>query len=460
MDLIDVSLGLLLAAIGLAGATLAAFYWAGGGMTLLSFGLFAFGYGATLVLGSDAVTSAIGLSPSAQLHAQAFFSYWMVVPGVLFAEQIRGPGWRSSLRLIWQVWIGLAATLTVYDWATATPFANGDIYQLCVLVMLIIVLAHVVAGETSEGAAERRIRLVGSGLLLSLFLHDNLVALGILPWQLSLQNLGVTAFVFSLGLVTVQRFFTNQRELVIVEHEMSPAREIQASILPRQPPALSGLTITVRYAPMRSVAGDMYDFVVVDDHHVGMLVADVTGHGVPAALIASMSKVAFSAQADCAAEPGALLAGMNSALCGSRFERRFVTASYVYLDTEARALSYSSAGHPAPLLLRATTREVVELTGGAMFLGFRRSTVYPTREVELQPGDRLVVYTDGVTEAADPSGAFFDRAGLEEFLASNSGLGTDAFADALMAHLRRWAGHASDDQPFADDVTLAVLDVE
>ena len=459
MELIDVSLGFVLAAIGLSAATLAVFYWTGGGLTLLSFGLFALGYGATLVLGSNTIARLISLPPYAQAQALAFLSYWMVVPGILFAEQIRGPGWHRSLRRLWQMWIGLAAVLTAYDWITATPLANTNLYLACVIVMLVIVLGHVVAGGTTEAAAERRIRLVGSGLLLSLFLHDSLVALGVLPWQLSLQNVGVAAFVVSLGLVTVQRFFTNQRELVIVEHEMGTAREIQASILPQHPPTIPGLTMTVRYAPMRSVAGDMYDFVVVDDHHVGMLVADVTGHGVPAALIASMSKVAFSAQAGCAAEPGALLAAMNRALYNSHLERQFVTASYAFLDTDARTLSYSSAGHLPPLLWRAATRKVVELTGGGVFLGFQPDTTYPTRDVALQPGDRLVVYTDGVTEAANPSGAFFEREGLKRFLTDNAGLGTEAFADALMTRLRRWSEHATSDQSFEDDVTLAVVDV-
>jgi len=147
----------------------------------------------------------------------------------------------------------------------------------------------------STDLGERRLRRVGSGLLV-VFLHDNVAQLGYLPWQLDLQNLRFTAFVCSLGLITARRFFTNQRELVIVEHEMNTAREIQSAILPERPPASSGLVVAVRYAPMRTVAGDFYDFVAVDDRGLGMLVADVTGHRVPAAMIASMSKVAFSAQ--------------------------------------------------------------------------------------------------------------------------------------------------------------------
>jgi len=127
----------------------------------------------------------------------------------------------------------------------------------------------------STDLGERRLRRVGSGLLV-VFLHDNVAQLGYLPWQLDLQNLRFTAFVCSLGLITARRFFTNQRELVIVEHEMNTAREIQSAILPERPPASSGLVVAVRYAPMRTVAGDFYDFVAVDDRGLGMLVADVS----------------------------------------------------------------------------------------------------------------------------------------------------------------------------------------
>ncbi len=459
MELVDVALGVVLTVIGTIAATLAAFYWTGGGLTLLLFGLFTVGFGAAILLDADAVTALVGVSPRTRVHAAAILGYWFPVPGVMFAEQLRGAGWHSSLRRLWQVWIPLAAVLSVVDLLTATPFFAGGFYRLCIIALLVIVFAHVVGPGPSTTSSERRLRLIGSGLLLAFFLHDNFVALGYLPWRLSLQNLGFTAFVCSLGLITAQRFFTNQRELVIVEHEMETAREIQSSILPEQPPPTAGLAVAVRYAPMRAVAGDFYDFVAVDERRLGMLVADVTGHGVPAAMIASMSKVAFSAQADRAADPGALLAGMNAALCTSRLERQFVTASYVFLEPEKRTLSYSGAGHLAPLLWRADRREIDSLGGGGILLGFLPDAAYPIETVELGSGDRLIVYTDGVTEAANPTGRFFDEARLREFIAANASLDTDTFADALMARLRAWAGHTSADQPFEDDVTLAVVDV-
>ena len=190
----------------------------------------------------------------------------------------------------------------------------------------------------------------GFGVYMSAGLHDILLSFGFLPWGTSLNASGLRIFVLSRGYVTTQWFFSAQRELATVEYELRTASDIQASILPRGVPSVRGLDVAARYEPMRMVGGDLYDFVS-QDRQAAVLVADVTGHGVPAALIASMAKVAFTSQADAVGRPGDLLAGMNRALCG-QMEAQFVTASYVSIDLEARCVRYSTAGHPPPLLWR------------------------------------------------------------------------------------------------------------
>jgi sigma-B regulation protein RsbU (phosphoserine phosphatase) len=121
------------------------------------------------------------------------------------------------------------------------------------------------------------------------------------------------------------------RQLVAINHELEMARQIQLSILPSKTPKIRGVDIAARFMPMTSVAGDFYDFIIVDDQHVGILIADVTGHGLAAALIASMLQVALAAQFAHAAEPGRVLAGLNQALCG-KFRQHFVTAAYLFVD--------------------------------------------------------------------------------------------------------------------------------
>jgi phosphoserine phosphatase RsbU/P len=270
---------------------------------------------------------------------------------------------------------------------------------------------------------------------------------------------GVSIFILSLGYVTARRFFSTQREIATMDYELQTARAIQLSLLPGETPAVRGLEVAVRYEPMRTIGGDLYAFVV-NDQQLGVLVADVTGHGVPAALVASMAKVAFSSQADSVATPGKLLEGINRALCGQQLEGQFVTATYVHIDTNAHCVRYSSAGHPPPLLWQLGPRQILRLTSGGVFMGFDPEATYPAAETRVGRGDRLVIYTDGLIEVTNADGEFFGEDALQRFLEANSGLGADEFADALLAHLRRWSSRREDDRAFEDDVTLVVVSVQ
>src|SRR3984957_12728784 len=129
-------------------------------------------------------------------------------------------------------------------------------------------------------------------------------------------------------------------QLQTIKGEMDTARQIQLSILPREVPAIKGLDIAARYIPMTSVAGDFYDFLPIDEKRIGILVADVSGHGMPAALISSMLKIALDGQKPCASDPARVLAGLNNALCG-KFKGHFVTAVYVVIDTEKQSILYA-----------------------------------------------------------------------------------------------------------------------
>ena len=129
-----------------------------------------------------------------------------------------------------------------------------------------------------------------------------------------LDSLGFAVLLFSLGYVAVQSVFASERRLLSIENELAIAREIQTSILPSSSPGLKNLRITAAYRPMTAVAGDFYDFIPIDQNRVGLLVADVSGHGVPAALIAAMIKVAMQSVVPCASDPRAVLRGLNRIL--------------------------------------------------------------------------------------------------------------------------------------------------
>ena len=186
-----------------------------------------------------------------------------------------------------------------------------------------------------------------------------------------------------------------------------------------------------------------------------MLVADVSGHGVPAALIASMVKVAFVAQSAHADDPALVLAGMNQIFCG-RLERQFITAAYVYIDVIRERLRYGAAGHP-PALLVNRNGDVDEITENGVVLGQFPEWPYASIEREFRSGDRLILYTDGVIEATDEQGRFFDPERLRTFAGSGLDRSADAFVGALVNRISEWSGRTAA-RGFDDDVTVVVVD--
>ena len=240
-------------------------------------------------------------------------------------------------------------------------------------------------------------------------------------------------------------------QLRAIRSELETARKIQLSILPCEVPAIANLEIAARYVPMTSVAGDFYDFMIVDEKRVGILVADVSGHGMPAALIASMLKIAFPAQSAWACDPARVLSGLNQALCG-KFQDHYVTAAYAFIDTEERTLRYAGAGHP-PLILRDSSGAIRSLMENGLFLGYFPEASYSSAETSFDAGDWLLLYTDGITETMDSAGDQFGEARLGRFLDSHPGWTAGDFADGLLQHLSFWSSRAAG-QESDDDATL------
>lgn len=242
------------------------------------------------------------------------------------------------------------------------------------------------------------------------------------------------------------------RQLLALNSELEMARQIQLSILPREAPKLEGLEICARYVPMSSVAGDFYDFIVVDPQHVGILVADVSGHGLPAALIASMLQVALTAQYSHASKPGKVLSGLNQALCG-KFQSNFVTAAYAFVDLEKRILHYAGAGHPPLLLWSRSCSKAQEVCENGLVLGQFPEATYDSVKVDIGAGDCCLLYTDGVVEARNSSSEEFGIDRLKEFLAENSRLGGNQFVEQLLEKLGHWA-QLETGESHSDDITL------
>ncbi|ABF41947.1 response regulator receiver modulated serine phosphatase [Candidatus Koribacter versatilis Ellin345] len=259
-----------------------------------------------------------------------------------------------------------------------------------------------------------------------------------------------------MSLRTAQKQIAEQ--LKRIHEEMECARNIQLSIIPREVPKLAGLDIAARYIPMTAVAGDFYDFIVPDDKHVGVLVADVSGHGMPAALISSMLKIAFHAQEQNVADPSKVLDGLNQTLCG-KFSDHFVTAAYVYLDLEKKVLRYAGAGHPPILIGSDRNGEVRRVEENGLILSFMPVAQYASVELPLNIGDRVVLYTDGIVETANVEGEFLGIEGVEKFLSEHGQTSSDELAGDLLTRLLKWSGRPENEDA-DDDITLVVAQIE
>jgi len=343
----------------------------------------------------------------------------------------------------------LEVVLTLLAFATLAVGPRDIFYQIAG-VMIIVSLIILVARSIRTGSSDQDFVVIRRGLLIfvAFAIWENIR--GVLGIRLpNIEAIGFVAFLVALGYVAARQTVQRDQQLGEIQKELEVARRIQLSILPGKFPDSTNFRVAARYVPMTAVAGDFYDYIVADDTTAGLLIADVSGHGAPAALIASMVKMAATAQRGNAADPAAVLAGMNAALFGNT-QNQFVTAAYVHLDSRARELRYSAAGHPPMLLLR--DGKVKEVAENGLILAAFDFARYANTSQRLEPGDRLLLYTDGIVEAASAAGEFFGQDGLSALLRQTSGIAPADAADRIISAVQAWA--AAQD----DDLTVLVCD--
>ena len=294
---------------------------------------------------------------------------------------------------------------------------------------------------------------IGTLSLAAAVIHDNIRTFISLTNYRFLEPVAFALFVFTLGWVAVEKVAADERRLLSIENELAVARKIQASILPAAIPNQKRLQILAAYQPMTAVAGDFYDFLPVDAHRLGVLIADVTGHGVPAAMIAAMVKMAVQTVVPAAQSPTDVLQGLNRMLSGQPSDH-FVTAAYLFVDTERHTARYSAAGHPPLLLTRNGTFQRIESNG--LVFGVLPHAEYPVREIALSPGDRLILYTDGVLEPENANGQPFGDFRLEQVVLDSRSLPPSYLVDRLLTEIRSWPPPSTGQ---TDDITLVVIDV-
>jgi sigma-B regulation protein RsbU (phosphoserine phosphatase) len=330
----------------------------------------------------------------------------------------------------------------------------NDLLSACVLVVLTAVVAVPQLSKKYLALPGRDVLAVGTLVFAIEALCKELSRPLGFAIPLVLDHLGFAVLLFSFGYVALRMVFANERRLLSIENELAVAHEIQASILPNGLPDLRSVRVSAAYHPMTAVAGDFYEFIRVDQDRVGFLVADVSGHGVPAALIASMIKVAIQSVQPCAEDPQAVLRGLNHLLFG-QLRGLPISAAYLWLDTENRKALYSAAGHPPLLCWRRGELERIE-SNGLLFGVAPGHDDYPVCTMPINPGDRFLLCTDGVTEPENANGTAFGDTRLEQVVRDNEWRPASELSAELLSEIRRWQPASVTQQ---DDITLIVIDV-
>jgi sigma-B regulation protein RsbU (phosphoserine phosphatase) len=427
--------------------------------TLLSFGVMAELYGIRLLLSLNLAGLLFGIDGAPRRLCILAIAYCILVPFLDFLSRLAPARWHTALRRLLAVDLASAvAGLASLAWRN--PFVlSGYFSWLSLLNVGLVMLALLRPGEPPSWEL-RRLR-AAFGFFAFLVLCENLRAFGIIAWPQFAEGLGSLVWIGGLGSIVARQFFAERSRLAALRQELDTARLIQSSLLPAELPRQPGLDLAVRYVPAAEVAGDLYDFLPAAGNRLGVLLADVSGHGVPAALVASMVKIAVAALAADAAAPGKMLTGMSH-IFYRRLRTQFITAIYLCLDVDAGSLRWASAGHPPPLLLRRG--KVRELSSAGPILGRLGRSDYVESCTSLAAGDRILVFSDGISEALSPAGELFGDDRLQAFLAEHGHLSPDAFADALISRLETWsrpglpgASAGGGEHGFADDLTFVVL---
>jgi sigma-B regulation protein RsbU (phosphoserine phosphatase) len=457
-DVFLLIVGTMIATLGSGAIVTYAFWRKSHQRVLLWFGLFAAPYGAILILRSSAFQLGFGAPTTFGRIAERLVAFWTIVPALLLFKEFYGEGWRSSVRWLIGSYTAFAvaafALIVIRDRPEWIPSpATGLVF----FVPVVLILGRF-AGYRSPPLPNQRVLFAGLLVFFLAFSRDHLLNARGGVWRPGVEPYGFLILVFCLGYVAAQRVGASERQLMSLTDELRAAARIQTSILPSTLPSVENLEVAVRYAPMTAVAGDLYDFTAVHPGSIGILVADVTGHGVPAALVASMVKIAVSTQTGRHREPAKVIAGLNSILCHEA-RGQYATAVYVYLDEANRVARYSAAAHPPPLLWRRSTQTLHELSETGLLLGVRPDEKYLEKEFTILGGDRLLLFTDGLLEAENAAGQLFGEVVLRHFIEAMQDSQAEPFVEQLLKEVLAWSWE--DGQPGqSDDITMVVIDVK
>jgi phosphoserine phosphatase RsbU/P len=407
-------------------------------------GLFAIAYGTRLAFNTGAFTILYG-HPSWLDYLRADFEYLVPIPAALLFETFSGKRRPLLHRIIAAALFACAAIAIPFETVMHSPLALKPVIDALVLVLIAVLAIDLLSG--GSGDTNWRFVRIGALVFTAFVMNEHFHFIGD-PFGLTREPTGFLFLMLTIMVTTMRHATQSQQRLVAVDSELATARAIQLAALPRKNPELPGLEVAAVYTPASDVAGDFYDFLELDNGSLGIFIADVSGHGVPAALVASMLKIALATQTENASSPARILANLNTLFCG-RLERQFITAAYVHIDPIAGVITIASAGHPPPILRHNETCEEVIALG--VVLGRFRDAEYEQVSRPFVPGDTLVLYTDGVTETTNRSADIWGDERLRAAIGSES---PNPLLAKIIAEVEAWRGVVG---PPEDDVTMIVV---
>jgi len=247
----------------------------------------------------------------------------------------------------------------------------------------------------------------------------------------------------------------NRQNEAATQYELEQARLVQQRFVTNVFPEGRGLEFANRYRPSRHVGGDLFDVVAVNSGEIALLMADISGHGVPAALLTSVTKVLFRTGVEQCSEPAKFLRWLNKQISAYLATGEFLTVFVGCWNAKTHTFSYAGAGHPPALLIAPDGKQVERLHVSQGIVGIMPDGNFPQRNLELNCGQRLVCYTDGITEAINPEQQFFGEERLADACSRYAALPLTTMVENVFAEIDAFL----EDEPQSDDQAMLALEV-
>jgi len=380
----------------------------------------------------------------------------------------------SKIRL--SIYLSLPVIFALLIWIFQDRYMVINIRNIFLLIIPIYILEIVITSILQIRSGNKK-GLILFIALLPVFIfgiYDILTfSLHIFEGSVPLYVMGIPAMLLLIGVQLINRFIhtlnkaeelnvilnekmKESKRLAFLDNEIEIARNIQLATIPKFSPELKEFTIAAKYIPAENISGDFYNFHSFENNKLGCLIADVSGHGIPASLIASMVKVLFSAQKDLYSNPIDFISRLNSHLYNN-MEGNFLTAAYLYIDRDINKCFYTRAGHEPMILLSESDGNVLskQFLPHGRAIGFLPDIKIELLEIDIKENDRIILYTDGLTEACSSNEEIYGMERLEELFIKSKKISPQEAIDFIYKELQKWMSK----ELFEDDFTLIIIDI-